>query len=1088
MARRGRREAGTRRLLLAAGAATRLEAASRWLAARPPQAEVLVVAPTWEACDELVRAELGGAGARFGIVRMTLERLAARLATPALVRAGRVPATALSQAAVAAHAVHRLQGEGVFHYFRPVADRPGFPPAVARTLEELRMHGVTPDDLRALPRGGVDLALLAVAVGDELAGAALVDRAAVFDAAIAAVDAGTPLAGLPLLLLDLPVATALEERLVAALASRAPDVLATVPAGDAVARMFLERALDCRAEDVTAPGDGSLASLQRHLFGDPPANPAPLDASVRLSAWPGEARECVEIARAVQAEAARGVPFDRMAVLLHAPGEYVAHLEEAFGRAEIPSFFARGTRRPHTGGRALLTLLACRAEGLSARRFAEYLSLSQLPDAAAPRPEWAAPVNDLLPQPPVDDVPPPVDPVVPDPDTAPVVAGTLRAPRYWEQLLVDASVIGGGSERWKARLDGLEQELRRKREAIGDEDDARVAYVDRQLQDLEHLRRFALPLIELLANLPAEATWGVWLERLDALALAALRDPVAVRATLGELAPMAPVGPIDLDELRLVLAPRLRDVTAPPPRRRYGAVFVAPTSAVRGLAFDVVFVPGLAENLFPGKIVEDPVLLDVQRRALAAALPVDAERVAGERLALRLAAGAATQRVFLSYPRVDVERARPRVPSFYALEALQATEGRLPGFDELTARAVKETPARLGWPAPERATEAIDEAEYDLALLAPLLDADEATTLGTAHYLLGANPHLARALRARGRRWIRRWTPSDGLVDPEPLAREAMAKHQLATRTFSPTALQHFAACPYRFFLQAVHRLAPREEPVAIEVMDPLTRGGLFHDVQFGVLMQLRRERRLPLTPDGLAAANAILDGVLHREAEAVREKLKPAIPRVWQDGIDVLRADLREWLRRQTEDEEGWVPQRFELAFGLPKGDREYADPDSHDDPVQVTPTLRMRGSIDLVERHPRGGLRATDHKTGKVWAKDGVVVGGGKVLQPVLYALACEQMLREPVESGRLYYCTSTGGYTERVVPLDSRARASIDEVVRTVGEALEQGFLPAAPEPGACTYCDYRPVCGPYEEVRTARKPAERLAALQRLRALP
>src|SRR5205823_305203 len=87
--------------------------------------------------------------------------------------------------------------------------------------------------------------------------------------------------------------------------------------------------------------------------------------------------------------------------------------------------------------------------------------------------------------------------------------------------------------------------------------------------------------------------------------------------TLAEIEPMAPIGPIDLDEVQLVLGPRLRELTVPPARRRYGAVFVAPAEAARGLAFDVVFVPGLAEKLFPRKIVEDPILLDGYRRPLA---------------------------------------------------------------------------------------------------------------------------------------------------------------------------------------------------------------------------------------------------------------------------------------------------------------------------------------------------------------------------------------------------------------------------------------------------------------------------------------
>src|SRR5262249_2709698 len=256
-------------------------------------------------------------------------------------------------------------------------------------------------------------------------------------------------------------------------------------------------------------------------------------------------------------------------------------------------------------------------------------------------------------------------------------------------------------------------------------------------------------------------------------------EPDAVLATLAELEPMAPVENVDLDEVQLVLAPRLRELTVPPPRRRYGAVFVAAIEAARGLVFDVVFVPGLAEKVFPRKIVEDPILRDAERAELGVAeLATQRSRVAAERLALRLAAGAARTRLHLSYPRLDVEQARPRVPSFYALEALRAAEGTLPGFELLATRAEGESRARPGWPAPERPGDAIDEAEYDLALLAPLMGSDDAAAAGSAAYLLSANPYLARALRARARRWLKRWTIADGLVDPDELAREALAVHQ----------------------------------------------------------------------------------------------------------------------------------------------------------------------------------------------------------------------------------------------------------------------------------------------------------------------
>lgn len=1077
-----------RRLLVTPRAASRLEAATTWLEAQPRDAEVVLVAPAWDAGDDLVRRELATSGARFGVVRTTLSRLAMQLAAPVLARDGRVPVTDLGFVAVTARAVHRLHAANAFEYYGPVADRPGFPPAAARTLRELAMNGVEARSLRRLPHGGPDLARLAKAVAKELVGDGLADRAAVFATATTVVRSDP--VGRPLLLLDVPVTTGAEEAFVAALAARAPSVLATAAAGDEVTIARLARALDAAPERVGGAATGSLAALQEHLF-EPTAPPeSVLDEGVRLMAWPGEARECVEIARGIQEEAARGVAFDRMAVLLHAPANYMPHLEEAFARADIPFAFSRGTIRPHPGGRALLALLGCAAEGLSARRFAEYLSLAQVPDLDAPvDPDaaWAPPEHDLVPLP--EERPPAAsDDLVEDPDTEPVVAGALRAPARWERLLVDASVIGG-RERWARRLDGLAAELERRRGEVLEEDEARLVRIDDDLRALHHLRRFTLPLIDRLAALPRRATWGEWIDRLRELAGAALREPAPVLAALAELEPMGPVGPVELDEVQLVLATRLRDVTDPPPRRRYGSVLVGTTRAARGMTFDVVFVPGLSENLFPGKILEDPLLLDGQRRALGAGvLETETERAAAERLALRLAVGAASRRVCLSYPRVDVEKSRPRVPSFYAIEVLRAAEGRLPSLDGLTRGAERAASARLGWPAPGQQSAAIDEAEYDLALLAPLLDADPATTIGTASYLLQANPHLARALRARGRRWLRRWTVADGLVDPSDMAREALAQHQLDRRPFSPTALQHFAACPYRFFLQAIHRLAPREDPVAIEVLDPLTRGALFHDVQFGVLEGLRDADLLPLRPARLARAFDVLDAALEAEGTKAEEKLAPAIPRVWRDELDGLRADLREWLRRMAADESGWVPERFELSFGLPPDEREHRDPGSVREAVAVTDRLTLRGSIDLVERRADGSRRVTDHKTGKVWAKEGVVVGGGGVLQPLLYALACERVLPGPVTEGRLWYCTATGEYTERIVPADRTGRDALAAVVRIIDDALSQGFLPAMPQERACTFCDYRRVCGPYEEVRTQRKPLERGEPLRRLRAMP
>ena len=229
-----------------------------------------------------------------------------------------------------------------------------------------------------------------------------------------------------------------------------------------------------------------------------------------------------------------------------------------------------------------------------------------------------------------------------DADTIPVLEGSLRAPWRWERLLVDSAVIGG-RERWGRRLAGLAEELRLKVDELRQEepDSPRAAAIERDLADLEHLERFVLPVIERLAALPAEATWGEWIAELEELAPMVLRRPERVLAVLAALRVLGPIGPVALDEVRDVLADELATVAERPPATRYGRVFVGTLEQARGHAFDVVFVPGLAERIFPQKPREDPILLDALRRELGAQLRVQSDRAQHERLLLRIAVGAA---------------------------------------------------------------------------------------------------------------------------------------------------------------------------------------------------------------------------------------------------------------------------------------------------------------------------------------------------------------------------------------------------------------------------------------------------------------
>lgn len=1068
------------RAFRSASAEARLKVAREWLEKTGKSREVLIVTPHAEAGTSLVARSTPALGATFGWTTITLGQLASALSRRALATRGIVAVSALATQAVCTTVVHRLLSVDQLGRFTPVAHFPGLPRALARTFSDLRMGAV---DRAAL--ADPDLVRALVAYEEELLRGSLCDRADVFREATELVARGdaNDLLGRPTLLLDVRIESTRERELCSAILARSEASLVTFAEGD-LASERSAAAMGMSVESIAA--QGPLAHLQRQLFSREAVTERSEPGALTLLSAPGESRECVEIVRRIRDEARNGVPFDRMAVLLRAPAAYQGHLVEALRRADIEAYFARGTPTPDPPGRAMLALVACAIEGLSAARFAEYLSLGELPKADD---EGAPPRGRAVLRVPPDDETISLaatrardssgedeEPEEEDesPDKAPVVSGSLRAPRQWERIIVGAAVIGG-IERWRGRLKSADVELEQQLNGV---EEGELALRERLMRDraaLHNLTQFAMPLLEELASLPASAAWGEWIDRLSKLATMALRRPERILRVLGELSPMKEVGPVTLAQARLVLDSRLGVATERPKGRRQGRVFVGSADDARGCSFDVVFVPGLAERVFPQKISQDPILMDDARKKTSALLATNAQRAEDERLALRLAVGAATQRVVVSYPRLDLDQARPRTPSFYALDLVRASEGELPSYARIAEQANALSGARIGWPAPADARQAIDEAEYDLAILDRILRMPEADAVGGARYLLNANDHLQRGLRARWMRWdSRKWEAADGLVNPSEEAQEALAAHSLLARSFSPTALQHFASCPYRFLLQAVHRLQPMEEPIEIEELNPLQKGSLMHETIYETLVALRAAGLLPVTAETHEQAREILDVQAAKVAASFRAELKPAIERVWLDAVAQVKTDLAEWLKRMFDrrDEAEWVPTYFELSFGLKKEQRGQRDPNSREEDVKLPVGIRLRGSIDLVERHKESGkLRATDFKSGKVRAKDETIIGGGKTLQPVLYALAIEQMLADaPGYEGRLYYCTSVGGYQSFAIPLDAIARDEAKIIADTVGDALTRGFLPAAPADGECQWCDYRTVCGPYEQERT------------------
>jgi ATP-dependent helicase/nuclease subunit B len=942
---------------------------------------VLVLSATREAADDLARVGASPGSAFAGVYRHSLRDLVLALSTVPLLKRGLAPVRRVAREAIAVEITARSRAK--LTYLAPVSAFPGFARALARTLEDLRLDGVSVEALRSAGRSGPDLALLLTAYEEALREHGFADHAARCTLALECIEPNN------LLLVDLRLRTHLERRMVEALKAAAPQWL------------------ELNLTHDPGPASSRLDSLQRYVLTGEFAPPRDPDNSVQIFSASGEALECVEIARRILRLASGGMRFDEIAVFVRSAERHQPLLEEAFARAGVPAWYSRGVRRPEISGRAFLALLRCAAEDLSAARFAEYLSFGRMP----------------------------------------AEEGVSRPTSRWERILSKASVISGLS-RWESRLQAYENELND--EQVGER------------EALESLREFSLPVIHSVASLPGKADWERWLDALGDLARRTLDQPAAVLAVLDELQPMRGAGIVSLADVLATLEPELSSRRIEEDASRYGAVFVGSLAESSGMRFQAVFLPGLNEGVLPKPVREDPLLLDSQRVPLGMASSED------DTLLLRSAVGAATQQITCSWSRIDLATGRERVPSFYAFEVAESA-----GSGELDvqafareARALSE--ARLGWPAPQNPADAIDAAEYDLAFLRPHW---EQPRPGEAAWLKRANSHVYRSLAARGLRWESAWTWADGLVDADVHVGLALEKtYALSRRSYAPTRLEQYARCPYRFYLQSILSLRAPERPAAIQRMAPGIRGELYHAVQSHFYASMQADGLLPIRD--IEPALIRLEAILCEVEITFAERYMPAIPVVWQTDLERIRGDLRAWLRHVAAHEREWTPIHFEYGFR----------------DVPVAGELLLQGRIDLIEQHASGSLRVTDHKTGIPPERVPTQIGGGESLQPALYAMAVAQVLQQPVTEARLFYSTVRGNYVEFPIRVTAETRESAEAVLRQIDNGLRNGAFPAAPRTDGCAYCEFVPICGPYEEERIMRKKQAPLRKLVELRERP
>ncbi len=642
----------------------------------------------------------------------------------------------------------------------------------------------------------------------------------------------------------------------------------------------------------------------------------------------------------------------------------------------------------------------------------------------------------------------------------------------WDLISRSAGVVKGETQ-WRQRLERRRYSLEQQKRALeetDEEDDPKRRGIE---TDIDHVQRLSTFIEELVERVRPQrfttweqlAGWGrVLLDRYlggEAHGAAWPEEEIeARRAVDGALEALSTLGDVrkEIDERTFIRALE-RELEAPAERvGHFGdGVFIGRIADATGADFDVIFVVGMSEGVLPSRSRDDPLLPD-RERAAAAGLPVRTQRHIEERRDYLAALASAPERI-LVYPRADLRGQRGKLPARWVLEAASRLEGR-----RVFSADLAQLPSRPWFSAVASFESALSAAgpsasgqEYDLR---SMLRWQGAGRTALDHYLVRATGELSAGITSaidRAGAALTRW---DGRVPADP-ALAPSAEHPV-----SPTALQTWAACPFRYFLARLLNVAETAKPEDTLTLTPLERGNLIHHA----LEQFVREAPQRTSPDEpwTAQERARLLAIGEELCSAAEASGITGRPLLWRLDRERILRDLRDFLDHDEamRSEHGVVPADVELSFGL----------DGGDPPVTLRladRAIALRGRIDRVDVAPDGShILVLDYKTGGIWDHhkklDDDAVYRGQLLQLPAYALAARAKFGDKPVDAHYWFVTERQNYDKKGYAVTGERLARFSDVVQTIVTGIEGGIFPARPgrpNQGSyenCMFCPFDRVC--------------------------
>jgi ATP-dependent helicase/nuclease subunit B len=672
-----------------------------------------------------------------------------------------------------------------------------------------------------------------------------------------------------------------------------------------------------------------------------------------------------------------------------------------------------------------------------------------------------------------------------------------REAALWEEVSGRAGIIRGAGQ-WSNRLErfctGIEQKLRSEEPREEDEETVTTSPDEDCAKAGMRLKSF----VERLSENPPptdESSWkdySQWASRmmkqyshLDTWPEAQILSYERVTAVLQELGTLDSIEPggTNLGGFRQMLDDCLKMSSG-----RLGTVgegvFVGPLASAQGMEFDIVHILGMVGGAFPPKLHDDAIIPDQLREELGDNSPLalrDQRRI-DERRLFRAALASGQKRI-LSYPHSDGDGKRQCYPSPWLMSEAEILHSKYKQIEASESEAY--TPIRCveleGMAAEEWISVihsihgsvlslgglvAADIHDYDIHSLAKWHDSGYRVD---RHFLMRERSIAHRALMTERASRSTAFTAWDGNVTS--LAGRSRRLGMPGKTAHSPTRLELWAKCPFRYYLKHVLEVPVLERPEEILTISPLDRGSLVHGILERFVKTLKESGQMPGYGEPWDSNHQALLMQIAEEEFAKTESLGlTGRPLLWNVVMSEIRDDLSLCLKKDSELRAQTMTRPVEVEWRFGFGEAGQCPPVTLE--IGRGQQIMFRGIIDRLDSDESGTrLFIVDYKTGSSYAYRDMrddPLGAGTHLQLPVYALAARSAFGQEskVQAG-YWFISARAGFDTKGMVFSEELERDFVNMVRLIVSGIEGGLFPANPGSGGagfnnCAYCEYARIC--------------------------